>query len=189
MSRLIIYVYSSHLFTHSPQRYSDDTEGIIVCSLACSKQYTTAFYTMVMYSKLASESLCKNHRAHWIMWDVVIIIKYFLWHCSQVSAASQFQCVVSSIATSPPEHNRTRHGVDVWRWSVLWSFVGPLCSVRNRMMCVLSWRNVSVLNRVLLWCLFPSSLHNLAKKHQNIPYGAQAQFATAIHISFSINTE
>ena len=34
---------------------------------------------------------------------------------------------------------------------------------------VLPWRSVSVLTRVLFWCLFPSLLHNSGGKHQINP--------------------
>ena len=41
-----------------------------------------------------------------------------------------------------------------------------LCRARNIIIYVLSWRTVSVLTRVLFWCLFPSLLRNSANKHK-----------------------
>ena len=45
------------------------------------------------------------------------------------------------------------------------SFMDSLCRVRNKIMFVLSWRTVSVLNRVLFLCL----LRNSGNKHKNNP--------------------
>ena len=44
-----------------------------------------------------------------------------------------------------------------------------LCRIRNKIICVLSWRTVSALTWVLCWCLFPSLLRNSGNKHQNNP--------------------
>ena len=44
-----------------------------------------------------------------------------------------------------------------------------LCRVRNKIMHVLSWRNVYAFIRVLFRCLFPPLLRNLGNKHQNNP--------------------
>ena len=43
---------------------------------------------------------------------------------------------------------------------VLSSFMDTLCRVRNKIMYALSWWTVSMLTRVLFWCLFPSLLRN-----------------------------
>ena len=61
--------------------------------------------------------------------------------------------------------NRVRHGDDLYRSSFLSSFMD--CSVRNKIMYVLSWQTDSVLTRLLLWCLFPSLLRHSGHKHQN----------------------
>ena len=47
--------------------------------------------------------------------------------------------------------------------------LSSLCRVRNKIIYVLSWQTVSVLTRVLFWCLFPSLLRNSGNKHQNNP--------------------
>ena len=49
----------------------------------------------------------------------------------------------------------------------LLSFVGSLGRVRNKIMYILSIRTVSVLTRVLFWCLFSSLLRNSGNRHQN----------------------
>ena len=52
---------------------------------------------------------------------------------------------------------------------VLSSFIDLLRRAINMIMCVLSWRTVSALTRVLLWYLFPSLLRNSGNKHQDNP--------------------
>ena len=52
---------------------------------------------------------------------------------------------------------------------VLSSFMDSLCHVSNKIMYVLSGQIVSVLTRVLFWCLFPSLLRNSGNRHQNKP--------------------
>ena len=49
------------------------------------------------------------------------------------------------------------------------SFMDSFCRVMNKIMPVFSWRTVSALTRVLLWCLFPSLLRNSGNKHENNP--------------------
>ena len=58
---------------------------------------------------------------------------------------------------------------------ILSSFMDSLCHVRNKIMYVLSWWTVSALTRVLIWCLFPSLLHNLGNKHQKTLSWASGQ--------------
>ena len=64
------------------------------------------------------------------------------------------------------------------------SFMYSLCRVRKTMMCVFSWRAVSVLTRVLFWCLFPWLLRNSGNNHLDNPLvGAVTD---RVHILFSI---
>ena len=77
-----------------------------------------------------------------------------------------------------------RHGYDMQRSSFLLSFVDSSCCVRNKIMYLLSWRTVSVLTRVLFWCLFPSLRHNWGNKHQNNPI---VSAETVRHLSVYIN--
>ena len=78
-----------------------------------------------------------------------------------------------------------RHGVDVWRSLSLSSFLLLLCWVRNKVMCVLLWQTVSMLTRVLFWCLFPSLLHNSGNTKITLSW-ALKEFIMRLHTSFSI---
>ena len=70
---------------------------------------------------------------------------------------------------STTKTKRVRHGDEVQRSSFLSSFMDSLCHVRNKLMYVLLWQTVSVLIRLLFWCLFPSLLCNSGNIHQNNP--------------------
>ena len=69
------------------------------------------------------------------------------------------------------------------------SCMGLSCHVRNKIMYVLSWKNVDALTWVLLfWCLFPSLLCNLGNKHQNnILVSASMVCPSTTYISFYIS--
>ena len=60
-------------------------------------------------------------------------------------------------------------------------------SCKNIIMYVLSWRNVSVLTRVLFWCLFPSLLRNSGNKHQNNPLVSAETVRHSSYTLFSIS--
>ena len=53
----------------------------------------------------------------------------------------------------------------VSRSSFLSSFMYSFCSIRYKIMYVLSWRNIYALTRVVFWCLFHSLLCNSGNKH------------------------
>ena len=68
---------------------------------------------------------------------------------------------------------------------VLSSFMDSLCSVRNEIMYVLSWRTFSVHTQVLLFCYFPRCF---ASREINTKITwALTQFVTRVHTLFCIN--
>ena len=80
----------------------------------------------------------------------------------------------------------TAHAFRYKRSLFLSLFLHSLCHVRNKVMYALSWPTVSALTQVLFWCLFPSLLRNLAKKHKRTISWALKQFVTRLYILFSI---
>ena len=61
-----------------------------------------------------------------------------------------------------------------------------LCHVRNTLMYVLLWWTVSVLTRVLFWCLFPSLLRTREVNTKITLSWALKQFVTWVHTLFSM---
>ena len=83
---------------------------------------------------------------------------------------------------------RVRHGVDVWRSSFLSSFIASLCRVKKiKIVFLLSWRTVCVHFRVLVWCLFPSLLHNSGNNRKTTLSWVHKQLATPAHAFFYID--
>ena len=78
---------------------------------------------------------------------------------------------------------------DGLRSSYLSSFMDLLCRVRKEMMYVLPWQTVSVLTRVLFWCLFPSLLRKSENKPKITFSWAVKLFVTRVHTLFSIDCE
>ena len=72
------------------------------------------------------------------------------------------QSIVTSSAERKPNEWGTGSMSEDRRFNVILS---SLCRVRNIVMYFLSWRTVSVLTRVFLWCLSPSLLCTSGNKH------------------------
>ena len=106
--------------------------------------------------------------------------------------ASQLSCHCDVIGNRLWRHQQNENCVSETRERcvkiiVLSSFMESFCCVRNKIMYVLSWWTISLLTRVLFWCLFPSLLRNSENKLQNKPF-VNAETVRHSNIHYSIYT-
>ena len=110
---------------------------------------------------------------HHTMISVAFYIAFHL-RASQLSR-HVIPCVIDCDVISRTQTKQVRHGVDVWRTTLILPFMSSVYRVRNEIMYVLSWRTIycvwvqgfiklpkCVLNRI--WWLYSSTLVELYKQ-------------------------